>query len=70
MFERLPGRLNCLTRMALVGIIHNRCLTIKDGMFDESAALTLVSNDTESAASCGDLFHEMWSQVLELCIEM
>ncbi len=70
MYERLLARLSCLARMALVGIIHNRCLTIKDGVFDESAAMTLMSNDTENAAGCEDLFHELWSQVLELCIGM
>ncbi len=67
-YERLFARLSCLTRMALVGIIHNRCLTIKDGVFDEAVALTLMSDDTEDVASSGDLFHELWSQVLELSI--
>lgn len=70
MYERLIARLNCLTRMALVGIIHNRCLTIKDGALDDSAAVTLMSNDAGDAASCGDLLHELWSQGLELCIGM
>ncbi len=56
--------------MALVGIIYNRCLTIQDGILDESAAMTLMSNDAESAAQFGDLLHETWSQVLELCIGM
>jgi ATP-binding cassette, subfamily C (CFTR/MRP), member 1 len=70
MYERLLARLGCLERMALVGIIHNRCLTIKDGVFDDSAAVTLMSNDAGNAASCGNLFHELWSQVLELGIGM
>ena len=70
MYKRLLARLNCLTRMALVGVIYNRCLTIKDGVCDESAAVTLMSNDTESVAYYGDLFHDLWSQVLELCIGM
>lgn len=59
-----------MTRIALVGIIYNRCLTVREGVFDESAAMTLMSNDTENAANCGDIFHELWSQVLELCIGM
>lgn len=70
MYERLLARINCLTRMSLIGIIYNRCLTIKDGVFDESAAVTLMSNDTENVANCGELLHELWSQVLELCIGM
>lgn len=70
MYQRLLARLSCLTRMGLVGIIHNRCLTIKDGAVDESAAVTLMSNDTESVAYSGELFHDLWSQVLELGIGM
>jgi len=70
MYERLLARINCLSRMGLVGIIYNRCLTIKDGVFDESAAVALMSNDTGNGANCWDLFHELWSQVLELCIGM
>lgn len=70
MYERQLARLNYLTRMALVGLIHNRCLTIKDGVIDDSAAVTLMSNDTEDGAQFGDLLHEVWSQVLELCIGM
>jgi hypothetical protein len=39
-------------------------------VFDESVAVTLMSNDTGNVAHCWDLFHELWSQVLELCIGM
>ena len=56
--------------MGLVGIIYNRRFTVKDGVLDESAAVTLMSNDTENVAHCGDLFHELWSQILELSIGM
>jgi ATP-binding cassette, subfamily C (CFTR/MRP), member 1 len=70
MYERLLARLSCLTHMALVGIIHNRCLTIKDGLFDESAAVTLMDNDTGNGANCGYIFHALWSGGLELCIGM
>lgn len=56
--------------MAAVGLIHNRCLTIKDGVIDESAALTLMSEDADDVASACSLIHELWSQVLELGIGM
>lgn len=56
--------------MGLIGIIYNDCLTVKHGTFDESAALTLMSSDADDAASCASLFHETWSQVLELSIGM
>lgn len=59
-----------MERMALVGVIYNDCLTVKDGVFDESAAVTLMSNDADSAAGCWDIFHDLWSQFLEVCIGM
>ncbi|CAK7207178.1 hypothetical protein SEUCBS139899_009986 [Sporothrix eucalyptigena] len=70
MVERLQARLTALIHMSLVGLIHNRCLTIADGVLDESAAVTLMSNDAEAATNGGDLVHELWSQVLEFGMGM
>jgi ATP-binding cassette, subfamily C (CFTR/MRP), member 1 len=70
MYEVRLSRLTVMTRMAMVGLIHNRCLTIRDGVFDDSAAVTLMSNDAEQITYSADLFHELWSQTLELCIGM
>lgn len=68
MYERRVARLSYRIRMGLVGVIYNRCLTIEAGILDDSAAVTLMSSDTEDAASSGALFHQLWSEVLELCI--
>ncbi|ETS83861.1 hypothetical protein PFICI_05737 [Pestalotiopsis fici W106-1] len=70
MYERRIAQLNCQIRMGLVGVIYNRCLTIETGVLDDSAAVTLMSSDTEDAANAGELFHQLWSEVLELCIGM
>ncbi len=59
-----------MIRMAMVGLIHNRCLSIRDGVFDDSAAMTLMSNDAEQITYSADLVHGLWSQALELCIGM
>ncbi|KAM3460788.1 hypothetical protein NHJ6243_005584 [Beauveria neobassiana] len=69
-YVRSLARVNLVERMALVGVIYNDCLTVKDGTFDESAAVALMSNDAESAAGYWDLFHDLWSQFLEVCIGM
>lgn len=61
-------RLSVSNRMAMVGLIHNRCFTIKDGVFDDSVAVTLMSNDAEGIQFSGFIFHEIWSQFIELCI--
>ena len=63
-------RVTVMTSMAMVGLIYNRCLTIKDGVFDDSAAVTLMSNDTEQINLSANMFHELWSRALELCIGM
>ncbi|KAK3367203.1 ABC transporter [Lasiosphaeria ovina] len=70
MHQRLLSRLELLSRMSLIGIIHNRCLTIKDGAFDDSAALTLMSNDVPHATGLGSIIHDIWSTALELGIGM
>lgn len=70
MYERLLNRLRCLMDMAVVGIIHNRCLTIKDGVFDEAAAVTLMSDDASEVVWASSLIHEVWSNCVELCIGM
>ncbi|KAM3502929.1 hypothetical protein MY10362_004526 [Beauveria mimosiformis] len=69
-YVRSLARVNLVERMALVGVIYNDCLAVKGGIFDESAAVALMSNDAESAAGCWDLFHDLWSQFLEVCIGM
>ncbi|KAK0616876.1 ABC transporter [Immersiella caudata] len=70
MGKRLQSRLDTLIEMATIGLIHNRCLTIKDGIFDESAAVTLMSNDVPSMASAAELVHDVWTNCLELTIGM
>ncbi|KAK4449692.1 hypothetical protein QBC34DRAFT_350884 [Podospora aff. communis PSN243] len=68
--KRLMTRLDTLMEMAIVGIIHNRSLTIKDGIFDEAAAVTLMSNDVGSLTWAAELLHDLWSNCLELGIGM
>ena len=70
MYDIRLHQLNVMSNMTIVGLIHNRCFTIKDGVFDDSAAVTLISNDVEQIMFSADLFHELWSQTIELCIGM
>jgi ATP-binding cassette subfamily C (CFTR/MRP) protein 1 len=70
MYDIRLHRLNVMSRIAIVGLVHNRCLNIQDGVFDDAAAVTLISDDVEQTMFSSDLFHELWSQSLELCIGM
>lgn len=66
-WQRL-NRLDVMIRGGLVGLIHNKALTIQDGVFDDSAAVTLMSSDV---TSCNDLFQMttvLWSATLEVII--
>lgn len=68
LYDARNNRLNVLSGMGIIGLIHNRCLTIKDGIFDESAAVTLMSNDADMIQYTASLVHELWAQSLELAI--
>ncbi|KAH8653767.1 ABC transporter [Xylariales sp. PMI_506] len=68
MYDIRMDRLSVSNRISMVGLIHNRCLTIKDGVFDDSVAVTLMSNDAEGVQFSGFLFHEIWAQVIELTV--
>jgi len=56
------------TRGALIGLIHTRCLTMRDGVRDDVAAVTLVSSDTDNAENLSWLFQESWAQMAELLV--
>lgn len=70
MYDIRLHRLNIMSHMTIIGLIYNRGLTIKDGEFDHSAAVTLMSNDADQIMFTADLIHEIWSQTLELGIGM
>lgn len=68
LYDARNNRLSIMSGMGIVGLIHNRCLTIRDGIFDESAAVTLMSNDADMIEYTASLVHELWAQSLELAI--
>lgn len=68
MYDIRLHRISVMSKMTMIGLIHNRCLTIKYGAFDDAAAVTLISTDVEEVMFSADIFHEIWAQCLELCI--
>lgn len=68
MYDIRMDRLSVSNRMSIVGLIYNRCFTIKEGLFDDSVAVTLMNNDAEGIQFCGFIFHEIWSQLIELSV--
>jgi ATP-binding cassette subfamily C (CFTR/MRP) protein 1 len=57
-----------MLRGALVGIIYNRTLISPDGMFDEVAAVTLMSTDVDRIALSQQVIHEVWARIIEVAI--
>ncbi|KKY17726.1 putative abc transporter [Phaeomoniella chlamydospora] len=57
-----------MIRGGAIGLIYERALSIKEGASDDSAAVTLISNDVDFISFLSDFFHELWAQCLQLVL--
>jgi len=64
------NRIRVQSRGALVGLIHAHCLTMRDGIYDDVAAVTHMSSDTDNVVNLAWFCTEIWAQVVELIIGM
>ena len=55
-------------RGALVSLIYNRTLTLRAGVYDGSAAVTLMSTDVDRIVSSLEDLHEVWARLIEVII--
>ncbi len=55
-------------RGAMVVLIYNHTLSIQDGLYDESAAVTLMSTDVDNIANILVSLNECWAEVIEVTI--
>lgn len=55
-------------RGSTVYLIYNRTLLLKEGVYDESAAVSLMSNDVDRIAFCLTELNECWSRCIEIAI--
>jgi ATP-binding cassette subfamily C (CFTR/MRP) protein 1 len=67
-YTHLLYRSITMLRGALVGLIFNRSLALRDGVYDESAAVTLMSTDVDRIAASMQNMHEIWARVVEVAI--
>jgi ATP-binding cassette subfamily C (CFTR/MRP) protein 1 len=58
------------SRAALVGLVHARCLTMRDGIYDDAAAVTHMSSDTDNIDYLAWLCQELWAKMVEVTIGM
>ena len=52
----------------MVSIIYVKTLELPAGLYDESAALTLMSTDIDRIASSLDSLNEVWARIIEMSI--
>ncbi|KAG0652310.1 abc multidrug transporter B [Hyphodiscus hymeniophilus] len=57
-----------MLRGGLVGLVFNKLLILRDGVFDESATLTLMSTDIDRIATSMQNMHEVWARLIEVAI--
>jgi hypothetical protein len=53
-----------------VGLIHARCLTMRDGIYDDAAAVTHMSSDANNVENLSWIIQELWAQIIEILIGM
>jgi hypothetical protein len=57
-----------MIRGGLVGLVFNKSLVLRDGVYDESAAVTLMSTDIDRIAASMQNMHEVWARLIEVTI--
>jgi ATP-binding cassette, subfamily C (CFTR/MRP), member 1 len=57
-----------MLRGGLVGLIFNKTLVLRDGVYDESAAVTHMSTDIDRIVSGMQSMHEVWARLMEVAI--
>lgn len=71
MYQRKLNQLQVKLRGALVGLVHAKSLRsrVESGQADQGGkAMTLMSTDIDSITTSGEMFHEVWAQVIEVLV--
>lgn len=62
------NRTKTMFRGATISLIYSRALDIQDGLYDESASITLMSTDTDRVALAIHNLNEVWARIIEVGI--
>jgi ATP-binding cassette subfamily C (CFTR/MRP) protein 1 len=57
-----------MARAALIGLIHERSLHVRNASYEDGNAVTLMSTDVENLQPVVDMFHDTWAYLLEVII--
>ncbi|KAK4444931.1 ABC multidrug transporter [Podospora aff. communis PSN243] len=61
-------RFTTMFRGAAVSLIYNHTLVIQDHLYNEAAAVTLMSTDVDNIARCLANLNECWARLLEVIV--
>ncbi|KAK4248096.1 P-loop containing nucleoside triphosphate hydrolase protein [Corynascus novoguineensis] len=67
-YQHRLDKLKIVTRSALVGIIHDKSMSLASEAHDSSEAVTLMSFDAEGLDDVPEMIHELWAHILEVVI--
>ena len=67
-YNQRVNRFTTMFRGATVSLIYQRSLAIKDGLYDEASAVTLMSTDVDRIAECLTEINECWARAVEVAI--
>jgi len=68
LFEHRLYRAITMFRGATVLLIHQHTLEIQDGAYDSSAAITLMSTDTDNVIKAIERVNEVWARAIEVAV--
>ncbi|KAL2198120.1 hypothetical protein P885DRAFT_68308 [Corynascus similis CBS 632.67] len=67
-YQHRLDKLKVVTRSALVGIIHDKSMSLASESHDSSEAVSLMSFDAEGLDDLPEMIHELWAHILEVVI--
>lgn len=57
-----------MTRSALLGLIHDKTMSLPSAAYDNGEAVTLMSTDASDLDDVPTIFHETWAYFMDLVI--
>ncbi|OAA63926.1 ABC transporter, transmembrane domain, type 1 [Cordyceps fumosorosea ARSEF 2679] len=67
-YNQKVGRFKVMFRGASVCLIYDKALQTRDGVYDESAAVTLMSTDVDQITECLTELNEYWARAIEVTL--
>lgn len=67
-YNQKVNRFKVMFRSASVCLIYDKALQTRDGVYDEAAAVTLMSTDVDQITECLTELNECWARAIEVAL--